>query len=54
MSNPHITLPFTSFNVIGRPTVTAAGKTKEVFLSATAGPYKKKSSGLRAWARPTR
>ena len=34
--------------------IAGAGKTKEVFLSATAGPYKKSGSKSSRWARPTR
>ena len=35
--------PFTLLTEIGRPRVTVVQKTKEVFLSTTAGPYKKKA-----------
>ena len=34
--------------------IAGAGKTKEVFLSATAGPYKKSVRKSSRWARPTR
>ena len=34
--------------------IAGAGKTKEVFLSATAGPYKKSGRKSSRWARPTR